>query len=157
VTKIIKQYRVLYRSADGGATYLAVTGEGSELLMINPVGSRWSSVIEGVDLDQAWGVKDVTVIEDVTLASSEAAAYVGASGSVHIEDVSDFDTAPTGDLLPAAVQFIEPPAEHTRRIGDSHVVGVSQAGTDLCMGLLDLYGGKVKCAERGDLDVSDSI
>jgi hypothetical protein len=33
-----KQFRVLYRSADGCATYLAVTGEGSELLRISSDG-----------------------------------------------------------------------------------------------------------------------
>jgi hypothetical protein len=71
--KIVKQYCVLYRSADGYATYLAVTGEGSELLMITPVGSRYT-VVEGVDLDQAfWGgdPSPVTYIEDVTVIDVE--------------------------------------------------------------------------------------
>jgi hypothetical protein len=42
-----KRYEVLYRSADGAATYLAVTSEGSELLTISPEGTR-RSVIEGL-------------------------------------------------------------------------------------------------------------
>ena len=61
--KIVKQYRVLYRSADGCATYMAVTSEGSELLSVSPDGSRYN-VVEGVDLSQAfWGREDPAVID----------------------------------------------------------------------------------------------
>jgi hypothetical protein len=53
--KIVKQYRVLYRSADGCATYIAVISEGSELLRISPDGPPQYNVIEGVSLADAFG------------------------------------------------------------------------------------------------------
>ena len=90
MTKIVKQYRVLYRSADGYATYMAVTSEGSELLSISPDGSRYN-VVEGVDFNQAfWGMGDrhVTQIEDATVIDVEL----------------------VDDPLPAIEQFAEPPA-----------------------------------------------
>jgi hypothetical protein len=93
VTKIIKQYRVLYRSADRYATYMAVTSEGSELLSISPDGSRYT-VVEGVDLNQAfWGGGDRHV--------------------THVEDPTVIDVDPVEDRYRLSGKFIEPPAEHT--------------------------------------------
>ena len=62
--KIVKQYRVLYRSADGCATYMAVISEGSELLRISPDGPPQYNVIEGVSLaDAFWGGVDRPVAQ----------------------------------------------------------------------------------------------
>jgi hypothetical protein len=45
--EIVKQYRLLYRSAGGSVTYETVMAEGSELLTINPDGSKFSHMIVG--------------------------------------------------------------------------------------------------------------
>ena len=52
--KITKQYRLLHRTG-GRATYLTVTAEGSELLMLDPSGSS-SVTISGV---YVWTVSPV--------------------------------------------------------------------------------------------------
>ena len=54
VPKITKQYRLLHRTG-GRATYLTVTAEGSELLMLDPSGSSFRHSICGACVDCAPG------------------------------------------------------------------------------------------------------
>ena len=104
--KIVKQYRVLYRSADGCATYMAVISEGSELLRISPDGPPQYNVIEGVSLaDAFWGGVDrpVAQIEDATVIYVEP----GDTPFIDVEPLRLVEPEPLPEPVPDPITDLE--------------------------------------------------